>query len=98
MNDRAVTDPDAFRAEKPEEGLASRRLASFNEHRNLLFSIAYRMLGSVADAEDVRPPAGGKTTIAATAWTRGSCRDTHRPNGLRACAGTALTRILPKWL
>jgi RNA polymerase sigma-70 factor (ECF subfamily) len=27
--------------------------APFNEHRPLLFSIAYRMLGSVADAEDV---------------------------------------------
>ena len=29
------------------------RLASFAEHRPLLFSIAYRMLGSSADAEDV---------------------------------------------
>jgi RNA polymerase sigma-70 factor (ECF subfamily) len=29
-----------------------RRLATFEEHRNLLFSIAYRMLGSVTDAED----------------------------------------------
>lgn len=29
------------------------RLAVFDEHRALLFSIAYRMLGSVADAEDV---------------------------------------------
>ena len=28
-------------------------LAVFDEHRGLLFSIAYRMLGSVADAEDV---------------------------------------------
>src|SRR5262245_57491117 len=28
------------------------RLAAFEEHRSLLFSIAYRMLGSVADAED----------------------------------------------
>jgi RNA polymerase sigma-70 factor, ECF subfamily len=29
------------------------RLESFREHRPLLFSIAYRMLGSAADAEDV---------------------------------------------
>jgi RNA polymerase sigma-70 factor (ECF subfamily) len=29
-----------------------RRLSAFEEHRSLLFSIAYRMLGSVADAED----------------------------------------------
>jgi RNA polymerase sigma-70 factor (ECF subfamily) len=29
------------------------RLDSFREHRPLLFSIAYRMLGSVADAEDI---------------------------------------------
>jgi RNA polymerase sigma-70 factor, ECF subfamily len=28
-------------------------VATFSEHRSLLFSIAYRMLGSVADAEDV---------------------------------------------
>jgi RNA polymerase sigma-70 factor, ECF subfamily len=29
------------------------RLATFDQHRGLLFSIAYRMLGSVADAEDM---------------------------------------------
>lgn len=29
------------------------RLATFNQYRSLLFSIAYRMLGSVADAEDM---------------------------------------------
>lgn len=29
------------------------RLATFDKHRGLLFSIAYRMLGSVADAEDM---------------------------------------------
>lgn len=32
---------------------ADPRLASFSRHRPLLFSIAYRMLGSTADAEDV---------------------------------------------
>src|SRR3712207_31457 len=29
------------------------RIEDFERHRSLLFSIAYRMLGSVADAEDV---------------------------------------------
>src|ERR1700720_4542028 len=29
------------------------RLATFDQNRGLLFSIAYRMLGSVADAEDM---------------------------------------------
>ncbi len=28
-------------------------LESFNQHRSLLFAIAYRMLGTVADAEDM---------------------------------------------
>jgi RNA polymerase sigma-70 factor (ECF subfamily) len=31
----------------------SLRLELFNQHRDLLFSISYRMLGSVADAEDI---------------------------------------------
>ncbi len=30
-----------------------KRLTAFDQHRGLLFSIAYRMLGSVADAEDI---------------------------------------------
>ena len=36
----------------PNNGDNSNRLAAFEQHRGLLFSIAYRMLGSVADAED----------------------------------------------
>jgi RNA polymerase sigma-70 factor (ECF subfamily) len=35
------------------EPQAANRLAAFDAHRALLFSIAYRMLGSVADAEDM---------------------------------------------
>ena len=38
----------------------------FAEHRNLLFSVAYRMTGSVADAED----------IVQNAWLRWSAADT----------------------
>src|SRR6266446_6584824 len=32
---------------------AAIRLATFDQYRSLLFSIAYRMLGSVTDAEDM---------------------------------------------
>ena len=35
------------------EAAAPSALTTFSEHRSLLFSIAYRMLGTVADAEDV---------------------------------------------
>jgi RNA polymerase sigma-70 factor (ECF subfamily) len=37
----------------PPTGGEAARLAAFDQHRGLLFSIAYRMLGSVADAEDM---------------------------------------------
>src|SRR5580693_3643422 len=35
----------------PQTGGDAARLATFNQYRGLLFSVAYRMLGSVADAE-----------------------------------------------
>jgi RNA polymerase sigma-70 factor (ECF subfamily) len=35
------------------EAAASVRLATFDQYRGLLFSVAYRMLGTVADAEDL---------------------------------------------
>jgi RNA polymerase sigma-70 factor, ECF subfamily len=31
----------------------AQKLAAFDQHRKLLLSVAYRMLGSVADAEDM---------------------------------------------
>jgi RNA polymerase sigma-70 factor, ECF subfamily len=37
----------------PQTGGDADRLATFNQYRRLLFSVAYRMLGSVADAEDM---------------------------------------------
>lgn len=42
-----MNDPSPLRASDPIA------LATFDQHRALLFSIAYRMLGSVADAEDM---------------------------------------------
>ncbi len=37
----------------PSDPAIAVRLATFDQYRSLLFSIAYRMLGSVADAEDM---------------------------------------------
>src|SRR5258708_24435303 len=36
-----------------DDGVAADRLATVNEYRSLLFSIAYRMVGTVADSEDM---------------------------------------------
>lgn len=40
-------------AQQPDGEADSGRLVAFNQYRGLLFSIAYRMVGSVADAEDM---------------------------------------------
>jgi RNA polymerase sigma-70 factor (ECF subfamily) len=45
--------PDNGHGPEPGRGGGAGALAAFEEHRNLLFSIAYRMLGSVADGEDI---------------------------------------------
>jgi RNA polymerase sigma-70 factor (ECF subfamily) len=44
---------DSPPADNAAESGGSLRLELFNQHRDLLFSISYRMLGSVADAEDI---------------------------------------------
>jgi RNA polymerase sigma-70 factor, ECF subfamily len=46
---------DTCRIDEPHMRSAANsiRLATFDQYRSLLFSIAYRMLGSVADAEDM---------------------------------------------
>ena len=56
-------------------------LTAFDEHRPLLFSIAYRMLGSASDAEDV----------VQDAWLR--YRDAADIRSPRAFAATIVTRL-----
>ena len=59
------------------------RLAAFVEHRPLLFSIAYRMLGSAADAEDVLQDAYIR-------WQRASATDVRSPKDYLS---TTVTRL-----
>ena len=62
---------------------ANQRLASFAEHRPLLFSIAYRMLGSAADAEDVLQDAYIR-------WQRAKDTDVRSPKDYLS---TTVTRL-----
>ena len=57
--------------------------ADFEAHRGLLFSIAYRMLGSASDAEDV----------VQDAWLRYSSAPPEPIRSLRAYLGTIVTRL-----
>jgi RNA polymerase sigma-70 factor (ECF subfamily) len=66
------TDPDA-----------SIRLATFDQYRGLLFSIAYRMLGSVADAEDMLQEAFIR-------WQQSGADDVRSP---RAFLVTIMSRL-----
>ena len=47
------SDTESSKREKTNDPNLAIRLAEFDQYRSLLFSIAYRMLGSVADAEDM---------------------------------------------
>ena len=67
-------------------------VAAFGEHRSLLFSIAYRMLGSVADAEDVLQDAYLK-------WERAGEADVRSPRDYLAttvtCPREAVASVSP---
>ncbi len=58
-------------------------LQTFDEHRPLLFSIAYRMFGSVADAEDA-------VQEAYLRWLRASEQEVRSP---KAYLSTVVTRL-----
>ena len=67
---------------------ASVRLATFDQYRGLLFSIAYRMLGSVADAEDMLQ----ETFIH---WQKSAGEDVRSP---RAFLVTIVSRLCINYL
>lgn len=64
------------------------RLAAFEEYRGLLFSVAYRMLGSVSDAEDILQDAFLR-------WQRASDRDIDSP---KAFLITIVSRLCINYL
>jgi DNA-directed RNA polymerase specialized sigma24 family protein len=55
--------------------MTSAQRETFNEHRPLLFGIAWRMLGNVADSEDVLQEALIRSVTSALL---GKFRDDHR--------------------
>jgi RNA polymerase sigma-70 factor (ECF subfamily) len=63
----------------------------FEQHRNLLFGVAYRMLGSVADAEDVVQDAWLRWS--AVSPTARSCIEHPRAYLIRIVTNTALNRL-----
>lgn len=68
---------------QPERLQAQRRMEAFSQHRALLFSIAYRMLGSATDAEDIVQ----ETFIR---WQQAADQEIHSP---RAFLVTILSRL-----
>jgi RNA polymerase sigma-70 factor, ECF subfamily len=77
------SESDKTSAEDPGGINGSNRLAEFERHRRLLFSIAYRMLGSVADAEDILQDAFMR-------WQRASKTEVKSP---KAFLITVVTRL-----
>src|SRR5689334_4990513 len=77
------TEPDDRTSSSALPRDASDRLAAFEPHRRLLFSIAYRMLGTVADAEDVLQDAFVR-------WQRASATEVRSP---KAFLVTVVSRL-----
>lgn len=82
------TELSALSGTEPHRDEESRALAAFEQHRGLLFSIAYRMLGSVADAEDMLQEAFIR-------WQRTSSDEIRSP---RALLLTIITRLCINYL
>jgi RNA polymerase sigma-70 factor, ECF subfamily len=75
--------PSASEEKQPQPADEAVRLATFDQHRRLLFSVAYRMLGSVADTEDMLQ----ETFIR---WQQASIEEVRSP---RAFLVTIITRL-----
>src|ERR1700756_4669633 len=83
---KAMQEKDKLRAPEekhPQPADEVVRLATFDQHRGLLFSVAYRMLGRVADPEELLQ----ETFIR---WQQASIEEVRSP---RAFLVTIITRL-----
>src|SRR6185437_5883713 len=85
---RSMADSDALAArspdERPENALAVfANTAAFEEHRDHLRAVAYRLLGSVTDAEDA----------VQDTWLRLTGADTDKVDNLGAWLTTVVARV-----
>jgi RNA polymerase sigma-70 factor (ECF subfamily) len=76
-------DRDASVEMQPPDAEGPVRLATFDQYRSLLFSVAYRMLGTVADAEDMLQETFMR-------WQQASDREIRSP---RAYLVTIISRL-----
>ncbi|MFD7509411.1 RNA polymerase sigma-70 factor [Streptomyces sp. NPDC059853] len=83
-----VTALDPSRREQPVSGEQDEHTGAFVAHRNLLFTVAYEMLGSAADAEDVLQ----ETWLRWAGVDLGAVRD-RRAYLVRITTRQALTRL-----